>query len=155
MRTLAAIFVLCTFALAQTPAPKPPQQPAGAAANSPDFSSAVASDLLGQVAQGMQSRNSRQVLGAFDSARFSGYDAFSRQLGAYFRDNTSFRVYYKVQEATTEGGQGIAVVDFEFEATPAMEQDPPVRRHARTRFTFERGPKGWKITDFNPRSLFS
>lgn len=154
MRTLAAIFVLCTLAVAQN-APKPPQQPAGAAATSETFSSAVASDLLEQIAQGMQSRNSRQVLGAFDSARFPGYDAFARQLGAYFRDNTSFRVYYKVQEATTEDARGVAVVDFEFEATPAMETDPPVRHRARTRFTFERGPKGWKITDFNPRSLFS
>jgi hypothetical protein len=133
--------------------------PSNAAATSETFTAAVADDLLFQLAEGMESRNARRSLGAFDAARFPGYSRFSDQMNAWFREYASFRVYYKLNQTFTEGGtesgRGIAVVDFEYEATPSAEGVSPVRRRQQMRFTFERGAKGWKIVEFSPRSLFS
>jgi hypothetical protein len=126
-----------------------------AAATSETFGTDVADDLLFQLAGGMESRNARKTLAAFDPAKFVDYGRFSDQVNAWFRDHTSFRVYYKVKQAMSEDGRGVALVDFQFEATPAMEGTAPVRRHQQMRFTFERGAKGWKIVEFSPRNLFS
>ena len=155
MKRLVAILVLlCGCAVAQT-APKPAvPTTTGAAATAETFSDAVANDLLLQVAGGMEARNSRQMLGAFDP-KLENYNAFVNQIQAWFRDNGSFRAYYKLRQASVDDGRGVALVDFEYEVTPREEDTPPVRRHAQMRFTFERGAKGWKIVDFTPRSFFS
>ncbi|MDP9268982.1 MAG: hypothetical protein M3P27_11755 [Acidobacteriota bacterium] len=132
---------------------------ANAAATSPTFTTAVANDLLFQLAEGMESRNARMSLGAFDAAKLAGYNRFADQMNAWFREYTSFRVYYKLKqtltEGGTEGGRGVAIVDFEYEATPSADGSSPVRRHEQMRFSFERGAKGWKIVEFSPRNLFS
>jgi hypothetical protein len=128
---------------------------ANAAATSETFSAAVANDLLSQLAEGMESRNSRMALAAFDAGRLSGYQRFADQMDAWFHQNSSFRVYYKVKQTSTESARGIALVEFEYEATPSAEGTSPLRRRTQMRFSFERGAKGWKIVDFSPRSLFS
>lgn len=152
MRMLAAILLLCAGAVAQTAKP-PVATTANAAATSATFTDAVANDLLDQLARGMEARNARQALGAFDAAKLAGYGRFSDQLNAWFRDHTGFKVYYKLRQVAVEDGRGVALVDFDYEAT--TEDGPPVRRHAQLRLTCERGAKGWKITDFTPRDLFS
>src|SRR3954469_2100934 len=125
-----------------------------AAATSETFTADVADDLMFQLAGGMQSRNARKTLAAFDPARLADYQRFSDQMNAWFRDHTSFRVYYKVKQAMTEEGRGVALVDLEYEAMPEVEGIAPVRRHEQVRFTCERGAKGWKIVEFSPRNLF-
>ena len=142
-------------------------RPANAAATSEVFTTAVANDLLFQLAQGMESRNARLALGAFDAAKLSGYSRLSDQMDACFRQYTSFRVYYKLKQVSAEvaaegeqaaeanGARGVALVDFEYEATPSAPGAAPLRRHQQMRFSFARGPKGWKIVEFSPRGLFS
>jgi hypothetical protein len=125
------------------------------AATSETFTTAVANDLLDQLSQGMQSRNARRTLGAFDAAKLSGYQQFSGQVNAAFRQNSSFRVYYKLKQATAEDAHGVAQVEFEYEATSSVDGASPTRRHLQMSFTFERGAKGWKIVEFSPRNLFS
>jgi|GEM_PF-6505641 len=135
------------------------RKPSNAAATSTTFTTAVADDLLFQLAEGMESRNARRSLGAFDAEKLSGYNRFSDQMNAWFREYTSFRVYYKLKQVSLEregeGGRGVALLDFEYEATPSAEGTSPLRRHQQVRFSFERGAKGWKIVEFSPRSLFS
>ena len=149
--------LLCAATLeAQTASPPvATTRPGNAAATSETFSAAVANDLLFQLAEGMESRNSRMALGAFDAGKVSGYQRFADQMDAWFHQNSGFRVYYKVKQTSTEDARGIALVEFEYEATPSAEGTSPLRRHTQVRFIFERGLKGWKIVDFTPRSLFS
>ncbi|MBI2678925.1 MAG: hypothetical protein HYX28_09095 [Candidatus Koribacter versatilis] len=159
MRKLAAVaagLLLSLPLLAQQAAP-PIANPkvAGAAASSETFTAAVANDLLNQFARGMEGRNSRMTLGAFDAAKFPEYERFSAQVSAWFREMSGFRVYYKVKQASMEDARGVAMVEFEYEATPSAEGESPVRRHEQMRFAFERGAKGWKIVELSPRNLFS
>ena len=142
-------------AASSTPSAATTTRATNAAATSETFTTAVANDLLFQLAEGMESHNTRMSLGAFDAARLPGYARFADQMHATFREYTSFRVYYKLKQTTVEGGRGVALVDFEYEATPSAEGSSPIRRHQQMRFSFERGPKGWKIVEFSPRSLFS
>ncbi len=155
MRTLAAILILSMLALAQSaPKPKPVAPTPGAAATSETFTDAVADDLLSQIATSMAARNARGMLAAFDP-QMDGYSVFADHLSVWFHDNTSFKAYYKLRQTAVDGDRGIAVADFEYEVAPREEDQPPVRRHAQLRFTFARGAKGWKITDFTPRNFFS
>jgi len=159
----AGLILLCVMPLAAqsaaTAARATNARAANAAATSETFTTAVANDLLFQLAEGMESRNARMSLGAFDAGKLPGYNRFSDQMNAWFREYTSFTVYYKLKQVSSEGerdgGRGVAIVDFEYEATPSAEGRSPVRRHEQMRFTFERGAKGWKIVEFSPRSLFS
>ena len=153
MKKVLVILLLCGCLLAQN-APKPVAPAPGAAATSDAFTDAVANDLLLQVAGAMEARNTRQLLAAFDS-KMEGYGVFANHMQAWFHDNTAFKAYYKLRQTSLDDGRGVAVVDFEYELTPREEDQPPIRRHAQMRFTFERGPKGWKISDFSPRSFFS
>jgi hypothetical protein len=155
MKRLLVVLLLCGCALAQNaPAPKPVAPTPGAAATSEAFTDAVANDLLSQIATSMAARNARGMLAAFDP-KLDGYGVFANNLNVWFQDNTAFKAYYKLRQTSVDDGRGVAVVDFEYEITPREEDQPPVRRHAQMRFTFERGAKGWKIVDFSPRSFFS
>ena len=46
------------------------------------------------------------------------------------------------------------LVDWEMEELPKGSGSPQ-RRNGQIKFEMERGRKGWKITDFTPRGLFS
>ena len=161
MKRLLILALLLGVASAQTAAPAGgvAQNESGAnsraAATSDAFTAAVANDLLFQLADGVESRNAKLTLAAFDGAKLPDYSQFSRQVNAWLRDNTTFRVYYKLREATADGTRGTALVDFAYEAQPNNDGAQPVRRHEQLRFSFERGPHGWKIVDVSPRTFFS
>lgn len=161
MTRLLIALLLAGAACAQTAAPAAgvPQKESGAnnraAATSETFTAAVANDLLFQLADGMESRNAKLTLAAFDGAKLADYSQFSRQVNAWLRDNSSFRVYYKLREAVADGSHGTALVDFAYEAQPMTDGAQPVRRHEQLRITFERGLHGWKIVDVSPRAFFS
>jgi len=162
MKKLLIALLLAGSALAQTaatPAGGVPQNDSGAnsraAATSETFTAAVANDLLFQLADGMESRNAKLALSAFDGSKLADYSQFSRQISAWLRGNSSFRVYYKLREAAADGARGTALVDFAYEAQPHNDGAPPVRRHEQLRLTFERGAHGWKIVGVSPRAFFS
>lgn len=166
MKKLLLVLALALPAAAQAPQPAAQPQAGGvarqdsgvlrhAAATSTSFTTAVANDLLFQLADGMESRNPRLTLAAFDPGKFAGYSRFSDQVSAWLREHAGFRVYYKLRQAAVEGERGIALVDFAYETQPFNPGAAPVRRHEQLRFTFERGAHGWKIVDVSPRSFFS
>src|SRR4051794_19860546 len=120
------------------------------AATSETFTAAVANDLLFQFTEGMESRNSRRVLAAFDREKLADYGHFSSQVTAWLRDNSSFRVYYKVRQTSLDGARGMATVDFEYEAQPMTEGTSPLRRRRHVRFRFERRAQGRQIGGGGP-----
>ena len=62
----------------------------------------VAEKLLRQLRDGLEARNSRQLLAAFDDQRMEGYLAFKDQVESFFAQYASFRVYLRVQSASLE-----------------------------------------------------
>jgi hypothetical protein len=119
------------------------------------FSDAVASDVLQQLADGLEGHSQRLMLSAFDDNKMDGYLSFEDQIEAFFRQYDSFRLHYRIAQATTEGDKGIVLVDLEMEEIPRCTSAQPVRKRDQMRFEMERGKKGWKIVDLRPRGFFS
>jgi hypothetical protein len=119
------------------------------------FSDAVASDVLQQLADGLEGHSERLMLSAFDDNKMDGYLNFEDQIEAFFRKYDSFRLHYRIAQATTEGDKGVVLVDLEMDEMPRSASVQPVRKRDQMRFEMERGKKGWKIVDLRPRSFFS
>ena len=121
--------------------------------NTEMFSQAIANDVLGQVRDGLEGHSSRLMLGAFDEDDMAGYLSFEDQIEAMFSKYDSFRVHYRITNSSIEGSKGVVLVDWEMEELP--RDGAPQRRNGQIRFEMQRTRKGWKISDFNPRGIFS
>lgn len=119
------------------------------------FSDAIASDVLQQLADGLEGHSERLMLSAFDDNKMDGYLNFEDQIEAFFRKYDSFRIHYRIAQATTEGDKGVVLVDLEMDEIPRAAGVQPARKRDQMRFEMERGKKGWKIVDLRPRSFFS
>ena len=143
------MMLLMTVTLpARAPQSQPP--PAGN-----DFSDQVATRLLEQLRVGLESGSQDDMLAAFDREKMPNYNAFRDQLREFFNKYQDIRVHYRIAQTWTRDGRGIVLTDFEMEAAPTSGGVPPVHRQAQIRFEFERGRKGWKIVDLDPRGFFS
>jgi hypothetical protein len=132
-----------------------PATAADAASDSDSFAATgIAQKLLRQLQDGLQARNSRKLLAAFDAERMEGYLAFKDQVESFFARHESFRVYLRVESASVEQDSGKATVKAILESTP-RDGGPVVRQETELSLEFANSKKGWKIVDFNPRSLFS
>jgi Ni/Co efflux regulator RcnB len=118
------------------------------------FSQAVANNVLGDLRDGLEGHSQRLMLSAFDQDKMDGYLTFEDQIQAMFQRYDSFRVHYRITQSTVEGSKGVVLVDFEMEEIP-LSGGTPQRRQGQLKFEMERGRKGWKIVDFNPRGFFS
>ncbi len=118
------------------------------------FSQAVANNVLSDLRDGLEGHSQRLVLSAFDDDKMDGYLTFEDQIEAMMQKYDSFRVHYRISQSTVEGPKGVVLVDFEMEEIPRAG-GAPIRRNGQLRFEMERGRKGWKIVDFNPRGFFS
>ena len=125
------------------------------ASASADFSDAVAQSLVQRLADGLEGRNDRLMLSAFDDSKMAGYLNFEQQIRTLFRSYDSFLVHFRISETSTDGSKAVALVDFEMEKIARSAEDQPVRKRDQLRFEMERGNKGWKIVDVKPRSFFS
>ena len=85
----------------------------------------------------------------------AGYLNFEQQIMTFFRTYDSFRVHFRISETSTEASKGVALIDFEMEELPRAADGQPVRKRDQLRFEMERGDKGWKIVDLQPRNFFS
>jgi hypothetical protein len=119
------------------------------------FSDAVAEDVLHVLADGLQGHNEGRMLSVFDGSAMDGYLNFSDQVSAMFQQYDSFRVHYNIDQTTTDGTKGVALVDFEMEEAAASANVQPVYKHEQVRFEMERGKKAWKIVNVKPRAFFS
>ena len=119
------------------------------------FSDAVAQNVLQQLADGLEGHSERLMLSAFDDNKMDGYLNFEDQIEAFFQKYDSFRVHFRIVQATTEGDKGVVLVDIQMEGLPRSGNTQPVRKEDQMRFEMERGKKGWKIVDLRPRTFFS
>jgi hypothetical protein len=119
------------------------------------FSDAVAQDVLQQLTDGLEGHSERLMLSVFDDNKMDGYLNFEDQIEAFFQRYDSFRVHFRISQATTEGDKGVVLVDIEMEEIPRSGNAQPVRKRDQMRFEMERGKKGWKIVDLRPRTFFS
>ena len=118
------------------------------------FSPAVANNVLNDLRDGLEGHSQRLMLSAFDQDKMEGYLSFEDQIQALFQRYDSFRVHYRITQSTVEGSKGVVLADFEMEEIPPSGGTPQ-RRQGQLKFEMERGRKGWKIVDFNPRGFFS
>ncbi len=124
------------------------------AADSAVFDERAAAAVLGTIRDGLEGHSQRRLLSAFDRDKMDGFLTFEDQIDAYFTDYQSFRVSLRIVQTSEENNRGVILADFQIENTP-RGGGPISRRQAQLRFELERGSKGWKIVDFNPRSFFS
>ncbi len=122
--------------------------------NAPVFDERAAASVLGTIRDGLEGHSQRRLLSAFDRDKMDGFLTFEDQIDAYFTDYQSFRVSMRIVQTSEENHRGIILADFQIENTP-RGGGPVSTRQAQLRFELERGPKGWKIVDFNPRNFFS
>lgn len=123
--------------------------------NTEVFSTAVANNVLNDLRDGLEGHTQRLMLSAFDADKMDGYLQFEDQIEAFFNKYSTFTVYFRIAQTATDGPKGIALVDVQLEEIPRGSASPPVRKNGQLRFELERGKKGWKIVDFNPRNFFS
>ncbi len=119
---------------------------------STEFSEDVAKQVLGQIRQGLQGHNSRQMLAVFDKENMNGYYALEDRLYSYFNQYDSFSAFFRILQSSTEKDRGVALAEWQVEATP--RSGPPVRREGQVKFEFAAGKDGWKVVDFAPRDFF-
>ena len=119
------------------------------------FSTAVVNSVLNDLRDGLEGHTQRLMLSAFDADKMDGYLGFEDQIEAFFNKYTSFSVYFRIAQSATDGPKGIVLVDIQLEEIPRDATSPPIRKYGQIRFELERGKKGWKIVDFNPRNFFS
>lgn len=117
-----------------------------------EFSEEVVKQVLGEIRQGLQGHNPRQMLTTFDKEKMNGYFALEDRLYSYFNQYESFRAYYHVLQTSTENERGVALVELQIEATP--RSGPSRRREGQVRFEFAAGKNGWQIVNFTPRDFF-
>jgi hypothetical protein len=118
------------------------------------FSQAVANSVLNDLRDGLEGHSQRLVLSAFDQDKMDGYLTFEDQIEAMMQRYDSLRVHFRISQSTIEGSKGVVLVDFEMEEIPRAG-GAPLRRNGQVKFEMERGRKGWKIVDFNPRGFLS
>ncbi len=119
------------------------------------FSAAVANRVLNDLRDGLEGYSQRLTLSVFDQDKMDGYLQFEDQIRMLFDQYEGFRVHYRITQSSIEGAKGVVLVDFQMEEIPRGGAAPPVRRSGQLRLEMERGRKGWKIVDINPRGFFS
>ncbi len=147
-------FTLVLILLGALILPLAAQQKKENPADSAVFDERAAAAVLGTIRDGLESHSQRRLLSAFDHDKMDGFLTFEDQIDAYFAEYESFVVSMHIVQTSEENNRGIILADFQIENTP-RGGGPVTSRKAQLRFELERGPKGWKVVDFNPRSFFS
>ncbi len=119
-----------------------------------EFTEATASQTLGILRSGLETRNLRSTMSAFDREHMAGYLSFEDRLQSLFSQYGDFRVRFRILQSSLEGDRGMVLTEFQIEAQARSETGAPLRRDAQVRFEMMHGPTGWRIVDFKPRSFF-
>ena len=118
------------------------------------FDERAAAIVLGTIRDGLEGHSQRRLLSAFDSEKMAGFLTFEDQIEAYFTRYESFRVTLHIIQTSEESNRGVILAEFQLENEP-RGGGRISRREGQLRFQLERGSKGWKIVDVNPRGFFS
>lgn len=141
---------------AQTAKESPtPTQASDSEIKTAKFSDADAARVLDRFRQALESNNQRGLLKLFDAGRMPDYPAFRDLVQQFFDKYEAFQVQYRITQVSDEEHVGVALVDFQVEATPSGEASPNVRRQVQLRLVLTWEEKQWKIVDLAPRGLFN
>ncbi len=132
---------------------KPDVRP-GDAADADTFDERAAAQVLGTIRDGLEGHSQRLFLAAFDRDKMNGFLTFQDQIEAYFTRYESFRLHLRIIQTSMENNRGAILAEFQVESEP-RGGGRMSRREGQLRFELERGAKGWKIVDLNPRGFFS
>jgi hypothetical protein len=158
-------FLLLAFVLsmaAQQPTADTPQastkkadkKPKKDAAEDTVFDERAAAEVLGTIRDGLEGHSQRLLLSAFNGDKMDDFLSFQDQIEAYFTRYEGFRVTLHILQTSEENNRGVILADFQLESEP-RGGGRISRREGQLRFELERGAKGWKIVDLNPRGFFS
>jgi hypothetical protein len=129
------------------------QQNPEAATGAVTFDEHDAAQVLGVLRNALESYSPLLFLSAFDAGKMNSYLTFQDQVEAYFTQYESFRVSYHILQTSQENNRGVILADFQIE-NEMRGGGRASRRQSQLRFELERGPKGWKIVDMDPRGFF-
>ena len=116
-----------------------------------ELTDSIASRLLAQVAEGLQSRVANTILGAFNLSRMPAGQAFKQQIAAFINQTDNIRVHFK--ELQVKGNT--VLVDVEMDATPHSDIAVPVRKHTQMSFTAEMARLDGNLWMSEPRDFFT
>jgi hypothetical protein len=138
----------------QATTPETQQTKPQSAEDLPVFDERAAAAVLGTIRDGLEGHSAHRLLSAFDPEKMDGYRSFQDQIDAYFASYESIRVTLRILQTSQEGDRGFILAAFQLENNPSNGEQLS-RREGQLRFVLERGPKGWKIVDVDPREFFS
>jgi hypothetical protein len=118
------------------------------------FSDRVASSVLRDLQDGLEGHVEHLLISSFDDNNMDGYLQFEDQIEQFFNKYDAIRIHYRIIQNTVEGAKGVALVEMQMEAENREGRGAPMRRDQQIRFEFDRTKKGWKISDFQPRTFF-
>jgi hypothetical protein len=124
------------------------------AADTAVFDERAAAQVLGTIRDGLEARSQRRFLSAFDPTKMDDFRTFEDQIDAYFTRHVAFRVTLRIIQTSEENSRGVILADFQVEGEP-RGGGPVSTRQGQLRFELERGAKGWKIVNLDPRAFFS
>jgi len=119
------------------------------------FNDSIAAQLLSQLKESLQGHSQKKLLASFDLTKMKDGALFKQQINSFFGQTGTIRVHFNLQQASTEEGKGVAVLDAEMEAEALDGNAPSLHKSMQLRLTVAPGDSGWKITDVQPRSFFS
>lgn len=120
-----------------------------------EFSDRVANNVMKDLKDGLEGHMQRLLISSFDENEMDGYLQLQDQIENFFNKYEAIRIHYRIIQNTVEApNKAVVLVDMQMEATPAQNHGSSLRRDEQIRFELERGKKGWKIIDFQPRDFF-
>jgi hypothetical protein len=124
-------------------------------ASTEEFSDRVVTNIMREIQDGLEGHVQRILTSTFDDNQMDGYLQLEDQIEQFFNKYDAIRIHYRIIQNSVEGPKGIALVELQMEAAPRDGRGPSLRRDEQFRFELERGKKGWKIVDFQPRNFFN
>jgi hypothetical protein len=157
--TVLALVLTAVPGLAQQPNAAPPDdtaQVSDQAGQQPlDLQEAVARDVLEPLQAGMESRNLKQVLSAFDAQSVPNFPQFQDRMKAVLDAYAAVRFRYKILQANSEGDHASMTCEVDLDATPVDGGQVPTRRSTQMRLQLKQTQKRWQISSFNPSDFFT
>lgn len=103
---------------------------------------------------GFEGQMPRSALDTVLTDRFYDYPRFEDGVEQFLRSTSELRIFTRQVNVQLKEDRAVMIVDAEMQFTPRSDPTRQQRRSTQITFDFQRTPKGWKITEINPRSFF-
>lgn len=103
---------------------------------------------------GYEGQSARSALDSLASDRFYDYPRFEEGVEEFLRSTGELRLFTRQVNVQIQKDKAVMIVDAEMRFSPRGDPAQQQRRATQITFDFQRTPKGWKITEINPRNFF-